>query len=31
MTPAMQSIMLGQTDAQTGLTKANADVNAVFE
>jgi multiple sugar transport system substrate-binding protein len=31
MAPAMQSIMLGQTDAQTGLTQASAEVNAVFE
>jgi multiple sugar transport system substrate-binding protein len=31
MTPAMQAILLGQTDAQTALTKANADVNALFQ
>ena len=31
MNPAVQSIMLGQTDAETALTQAAADVNALFE
>jgi len=31
MKPAMDSIMLGQTDAQTALTQANTQVNALFE
>ena len=31
MSPAMQSILLGQTDAQTALTKANQEVNALFK
>ena len=31
MSPAMESILLGQTDAESALTKAAADVNAVFE
>jgi multiple sugar transport system substrate-binding protein len=31
MTPAMQAILLGQTDAQTALTQANQEVNALFQ
>ncbi|MCB9140514.1 MAG: sugar ABC transporter substrate-binding protein [Caldilineaceae bacterium] len=31
MDPVMQSIMLGQTDAQTALTAAAAEVNALFQ
>ena len=31
MTPAMQSVMLGQSDAASALTKANEEVNAVFQ
>jgi len=31
MTPAMQSIFLGQADAESTLTKANEEVNALFK
>jgi multiple sugar transport system substrate-binding protein len=31
MTPIMQSIMLGETDAQSALTAANEQVNALFQ
>jgi multiple sugar transport system substrate-binding protein len=31
MGPAMESVMLGQVDAATALTKANEEVNAVFQ
>ena len=31
MTPVMQSIMLGQTDAQSALPAANEQVNALFK
>lgn len=31
MQPALESVLLGKSDAKTALTKANADVNALFQ